>query len=81
MHENLGPVLTEAAEAGTYIRFDMESSNLTERTLDAFQELWAEGWREIGVVLQAYLHRTEEDVRRMIKLGARVRLSLQGRLQ
>ena len=74
LRENLGRVLTEAAEAETFIRFDMESSNLTQRTLDAFEDLWAEGWREIGVVLQAYLHRTEEDVRRMIQLGARVRL-------
>ena len=28
----------------------------------------------MGVALQAYLHRTEDDIRRMNKLGARVRL-------
>ena len=56
------------------MRFDMESSAYTQRTLDAFETLWADGWREIGVVLQSYLHRTAGDVERMIELGARVRL-------
>jgi proline dehydrogenase len=74
LRENLGRVLESAREGGIFIRFDMESSAYTQRTLDAFQALWDEGWRDIGVVLQAYLHRTAGDVRRMIDLGARVRL-------
>ncbi|RMH19453.1 MAG: proline dehydrogenase [Gemmatimonadetes bacterium] len=72
--ENLGRVLERARQTGVFIRFDMESSDYTQRTLDAFEKLWADGWRDIGVVLQAYLKRTESDVRRMIELGARVRL-------
>jgi proline dehydrogenase len=72
--ENLGRVLEVARDGGVFLRFDMESSAYTQRTLDAFEALWAEGWRDIGVVLQAYLHRTAGDVRRMIDLGARVRL-------
>jgi proline dehydrogenase len=71
---NLGRVLEAAAEGGIFLRFDMESSAYTKRTLDAFEKLWAEGHREIGVVLQAYLLRTPGDVRRMVELGARVRL-------
>lgn len=74
LEENLGRVLDTARSNGTFIRFDMESSEYTQRTLDAFETLWAAGWRDIGVVLQAYLHRTESDVARMIELGARVRL-------
>jgi proline dehydrogenase len=72
--ENLTPVLETAREAGVFVRFDMESSHYTQQTLDAFEELWAAGWRDIGVVLQAYLRRTAGDVRRMIELGAPVRL-------
>ncbi len=72
--ENLGRVLARAAEADVFIRFDMESSAYTVRTLDAFEKLWAEGHRNIGVVLQAYLRRTAGDVARMNELGARVRL-------
>ncbi len=74
LRENLGRVLERAAETDTFVRFDMEGSDYTQRTLDAFEELWANGWRNIGVVLQAYLKRTAGDVRRMIELGARVRI-------
>ncbi len=72
--ENLGRILDKAKQEGIFIRFDMESSAYTQRTLDAFEHLWGEGWRDIGVVLQAYLKRTAGDVARMNELGAKVRL-------
>lgn len=72
--DNLGRILQRAKETDSFIRFDMESSEYTQRTLEAFEKLWAEGWRNIGVVLQSYLKRTEGDVARMNWLGARVRL-------
>jgi proline dehydrogenase len=74
LEENLTPVLERARDRGTFLRFDMESSAYTVRTLDAFEALRARGWDRIGVVLQAYLKRTAGDVRRMIDLGAPVRL-------
>jgi proline dehydrogenase len=72
--QTLAPILERSKRDQTFVRFDMESSAYTQRTLDAFEKLWAEGWRNIGVVLQAYLHRTAGDVARMNELGARVRL-------
>ena len=72
--ENLGRVLDSAKEHDVFIRFDMESSAYTERTLKAFEKIWAQGQRSIGVVLQSYLHRSTGDVARMNELGARVRL-------
>ncbi len=72
--DNLGRILERARETDSFIRFDMESSEYTQRTLDAFEKLWAEGWRNIGVVLQSYLKRSAGDVARMNELGARVRL-------
>lgn len=72
--ENLGRILERARKDGIFIRFDMESSEYTQRTLDAFEKVWAEGWRDVGVVLQSYLRRTVGDVARMNELGARVRL-------
>lgn len=74
LDDNLGRVLAAAQEGDIFLRFDMESSAYTERTLEAFEKLWADGWRNIGVVLQSYLKRTPGDVRRMIELGARVRI-------
>lgn len=72
--ENLTPILERSRRDDVFVRFDMESSAYTQRTLDAFEKLWTDGWRNIGVVLQAYLRRTAGDVARMNQLGARVRL-------
>jgi proline dehydrogenase len=72
--ENVRQLLDRAREAGVFIRLDMESSQFTQITLEAFQELWEEGYHDIGPVLQSYLHRTMDDARRMNQLGARVRL-------
>ncbi len=72
--DNLGRLLDRARAHGLFIRFDMESSEYTQPTLDAFERLWGEGWRDIGVVLQSYLMRSEGDVARMNALGASVRL-------
>jgi len=74
LRENLGRVLEKAREVDGFVRFDMESSEHTQRTLDAFVSLWEEGWRDIGVVLQSYLKRSAGDVAHMNQLGARVRL-------
>jgi len=72
--ENLGRILKRAKKDGLFVRFDMESSEYTQRTLDAFEKVWAEGWRDIGIVLQSYLKRSAGDVARMNELGAQVRL-------
>ena len=71
---NLRQLLDKAREAGVFIRWDMESSEWTQATLDPFEELWAEGYQNMGVVLQSYLRRTMDDARRMNALGVRVRL-------
>lgn len=74
-YENVARICRKAQELNNFVRIDMESSAYTVRTLDIFRRLWnREGFRNVGVVLQAYLYRTEGDVREMNKLGARVRL-------
>lgn len=74
LRENLGRVLERARELDIFVRFDMESSAYTQRTLDFFRRLWDEGFHNVGVVIQSYLHRSEKDVRELNALGARVRL-------
>ncbi len=74
LKDNLRPLLDRARERDVFIRLDMESSAWTQKTLEVFEELWAEGYRNIGPVLQSYLRRTLDDARRMNELGARVRL-------
>lgn len=70
--DNLRRVLDTAD--GFFVRIDMESSPYTDLTFEVFETLWSEGYRHVGVVLQSELRRTDEDVRRMNELGARVRL-------
>jgi proline dehydrogenase len=72
-------VLTRAKELGNgageiFVRIDMESAEYTERTVALVEALWARGYRNVGTVLQSCLYRTPNDLRRMLDLGARVRL-------
>jgi proline dehydrogenase len=72
--DNLRRILDPAGRHGFFVRIDMENSPYTAVTMEVFETLWQQEYRNIGVALQAALHRTEQDVRRMIALGARVRL-------
>ena len=68
-------ILGRAKQYGTFVRLDMEASNYTERTLKMFESQLYPGFeKNVGVVLQSYLFRTESDVARAIALNARVRL-------
>jgi proline dehydrogenase len=72
--DNLRRVLDAAAAVDFFVRIDMENSPYTERTLDTFETLWKMNYRNVGVVIQSCLRRSERDVRRVNALGARVRL-------
>jgi proline dehydrogenase len=72
--DNLRKILGRAEPAGFFIRVDMENSPYTDVTLEIFETLWSHGYRQIGVVLQSALYRSEADLERMNALGARVRL-------
>jgi proline dehydrogenase len=74
---NIAAGLTEHARAtNNFVRIDMEGSHLTQVTLDLVQHLHArEEYRgHIGIVIQAYLYRSEADIQQLIDLGIRVRL-------
>ncbi len=72
---NVRAVATRARQHGSFVRIDMEGSAYTERTLDLFKRLFQPEFADsIGVVLQSYLRRTEQDVTDLLALGARVRL-------
>ncbi|HEY9085928.1 MAG TPA: proline dehydrogenase family protein [Candidatus Tyrphobacter sp.] len=72
--ENLTCILERAqTNPDPFVRIDMEGSALTERTLALFERAFPQ-YRNVGIVLQAYLKRTPGDVERAVELGARVRL-------
>jgi proline dehydrogenase len=60
--ENLESVVGDAQARGNFVRIDMEDSSTTERTLQLYRELRANGSENLGVVLQAYLRRTVADI-------------------
>jgi len=60
--DNLESVVRDAAARGNFVRIDMEDSSTTERTLQLYRTLRAEGHTYVGVVLQAYMRRTLDDV-------------------
>ena len=72
--DNLRRILDAAAARDFFVRIDMENSPFTAVTLDVFETMWQQGYRNAGVVLQSYLPRSEADAARMNALGARVRL-------
>lgn len=60
--ENLENIVTDAAARGSFVRIDMEDSSTTERTLQLYRSLRADGHANVGVVLQAYMRRTYDDL-------------------
>ena len=72
--DNLRRILDSAAARDFFVRVDMENSPITQVTLDIFETMWQQGYRNAGIVLQSYLRRTLADTARMMELGARVRL-------
>ena len=72
--DNLRRILDAAAARDFFVRVDMESSPYTAVTLEVFETMWQQGYRNAGIVLQSCLPRSEADAARMNALGARVRL-------
>jgi proline dehydrogenase len=72
--DNLRRILDGGVTHGFFVRIDMESSAFTAVTIDVFETMWQQGYRNAGVVLQSCLRRSEDDAARMNALGARVRL-------
>ena len=72
--DNLRKILERAEPAGFFVRIDMENSPYTELTLEIFETLWRHGYRQLGVVLQSALYRSENDLQTVNALGGRVRL-------
>jgi proline dehydrogenase len=72
--DNLRTILAASEPCGFFVRIDMESSAHTDATLEIFETVWKLGHRNVGVVLQSCLHRTEKDFERVNALGTRIRL-------
>ena len=71
---NLVSILELARASGNFVRIDMEDSSTTTDTLRMYRELREDGFDNLGVVLQAYLRRTLDDIQALADLVPNVRL-------
>ncbi|CAN5232082.1 proline dehydrogenase family protein [soil metagenome] len=71
---NLQTVVEDAASRDNFVRIDMEDSSTTDDTLRMYRELRATGHDNVGVVLQAMLRRTQNDIDALADLKPSVRL-------
>jgi len=70
---HLQALAARAQAAGSYLWIDMEQSPYVDVTLQLTEEL-RRTFPGVGVCLQSYLHRTREDLQRMLQIGAGIRL-------
>ena len=73
-HASFVEILEHARSHGMFVRIDMEDSTTTQITLDLWRRLRAEGYDNVGVVLQSYLRRTMIDAREVSAEGGSIRL-------
>lgn len=72
-YANTRRIVEAALRYSNFVRIDMEDSSKTDGTLEVFRRLRSE-FDNVGIVVQAYLYRTEKDIEDLLKIGARIRL-------
>jgi len=72
-YENLKGILRVAKAFDNFVRIDMEGSPHTQKTIDMFKRL-RKDYDNVGIVLQSYLYRTENDMDDLLKIDTNFRL-------
>ncbi len=71
---NLQRIVDKALGYGSFVRIDMEHSEILEETVKVFDQLRSAGATNLGVVIQSYLYRSDDDIRHLAEQGVSVRL-------
>lgn len=71
---NLRDIVAHAHSLGNFVRVDMEDSPVTQITLDLLRRVRAEGFSNVGIVIQSYLYRSKADIQALMEEGITVRL-------
>ncbi len=72
--ENVRSIVEEARKLGNFVRIDMEDSTTTNDTIEIYKRLRERGFENVGIVIQAYLKRSDADIRALVKLKANFRI-------
>lgn len=71
--ENMRAILTRAGELQNFVRIDMEDYDHCQSAIDLYRKMMCD-YPNLGIVIQAYLRRSERDVRELGRVGANLRL-------
>jgi proline dehydrogenase len=72
--QNLERILMRAGKYGIFLRIDMEDTPYTDKTIQLYREVRKMGYKNTGLVIQAYLYRSEKDVNELLADRTRIRL-------
>lgn len=65
-------IVQKAADYNNFVRVDMEDSQCVDLEIEIFRKLKKEFPKNVGLVLQAYLKRTKNDIHNMLDLNTKV---------
>lgn len=68
-YESIRKIMVNASGKNIFIRIDMESSECTDLEFRLYEKLYKEFPAHVGIVLQAYLHRTLNDLEYLKRLS------------
>lgn len=71
--QNMQKLVNRARTGDRFVWIDMESSKYTDATIDIYCKI-LKTYRNLGIAVQAYLKRSEEDVKRLLEVGGQIRL-------
>jgi proline dehydrogenase len=73
--QNLEKILRHAERSRNFVRIDMEDSSCVDMTIRLFTKMRTiYGFTNVGLVIQSYLYRSDEDLRNILAVGGKVRL-------
>ncbi|MBB6669742.1 proline dehydrogenase family protein [Cohnella nanjingensis] len=73
-YANIREIVAAADRCGNFVRIDMEDSPHTDATIGIARRLHGKGLTNVGTVIQAYLYRSEDDIRRLTAEPMNLRL-------
>jgi len=72
-YRNFEKIIQAARNAHVFVWLDMESSEHTDETIEIYHTFFSK-YERLGIALQANLKRTENDLRDLQRIGAKIRL-------
>ena len=70
-YDNIREIVKKAVEYGNFVRIDMEDSQCVDMEIELFRKLKKEFPENVGLVLQAYMRRTKDDILNMKDLHSK----------